>query len=161
MSHHEDSGSGDYRHDYGAARYHRHHHDHARHEHEHGREGRHPCPHVEARTSGSPQEVAGYLDELAGAIRAGGITIHSGERAVGLRLNGEVALDLRAAAGDGGISRLELSLSWHAPQPPAPPAPKLRISPLQAPEAGEGSGEGGQEQQQSEGAPTGQGEGSF
>lgn len=142
MSHHEDSGSGDYRHDHGAERHRRHHH----HGREHGREGQRPGPHVEARTSGSPQEVAGYLDELADAIRAGGVTIRSGERAVGLRLNGEVALDLRAAAGDGGTSRLDLSVSWHAPQPPAPPAPKLRISPLQAPEVGGGPDQGGQEQ---------------
>lgn len=151
MSHHEDSGSGDYRHDHGAERHHRHHqHGHAGHE-----QGRRPGPHVEAHTSGSPQEVAGYLDELADAIRAGGVTIRSGERAVGLRLNGEVALDLRAAGGDGGTSRLDFSLSWQAPHPSAPPAPKLRISPLQAPEPGSGPGEGGQDQQsQSEGAPT-------
>lgn len=152
MSRHEEPGSGGYGHDHGAERHHRrHHHDHGRHE--HAREGKLPGPHVEARTSGSPQEIAGYLGELADAIRAGGITIRSGERAVGLRLNGEVALDLRAASGDGGTSRLDLSLSWQAPQPPAPPAPKLRISSLQASEAGGGPAQDGQ-QQQSEGAST-------
>lgn len=159
MSHHADSGSGDYRHDHGAERHHRHHH-HGHADHEQGREGHRPGPHVEARTTGTPQEVAGYLDELAGAIRAGGITVRYGERAVGLRLNGEVALDLRAAGGNGGTSRLDLSLSWQAPQPPAPPAPKLRISPLQAPEPGSGPGEGGQEQP-SEGAATGSSEEQF
>lgn len=160
MSHHADSGSGDYRHDHGAERHHhRHHHGHAGHE--QGREGRHPGPHVEARTNGSPQEIAGYLDELADAIRAGGITIRSGERAVGLRLNGEVALDLRAAGGNGGTSQLDLSLSWQAPHPPAPPAPKLRISTLQAPEPASAPGEGGREQQPSEGAQAGSPEGQF
>lgn len=148
MSHHTNSGSGDERHDYGAQHQHRHHHHgHARHDHQ--REWHRPGPHVEARTSGSPQEIAGYLDELADAIRGGGVTIRTGERAVGLRLNGQVALDLRAAAGDGGTSRLDLSMSWHAPQPPAPPAPKLRISTLQAPESSGGpSGPSGGEQQQ-------------
>lgn len=146
MSHHADAGSGDDRRDHGAERHHHHHH-------HHGHEQRRPGPHLEAHASGSPQEIAGYLDDLANAIRAGGITIRSGERAVGLRLNGSLALDLRAAAGDGGTSQLNLSLNWKAPQPPkprTPPAPKLQISPLQTPEQGaqgepSGPGEGGQE----------------
>lgn len=145
MSHHSDAGSGDHRHEHNAERHHRHRHWH-RHEHEHNAEQRHPGPHVEARTSGSPQEIADYLEELAGAIRAGGVTIRAGERAVGLRLNGAVALDLRAAAGDGGGGRLDLSLSWQASRPPRPAAPRLRISPLQAPEPGNGPGESGHEQ---------------
>ena len=135
MSHHEDSGSGDERHDHGAERHHHHH------QHGHGHERQQGGPRLEAHASGSPQEIAGYLDDLANAIRAGGITMRYGERAVGLRLNGEVTLNLHAAAGDGGTSHLGLSLSWQAPQPPkppAPPAPKLRISPLQAPEPGGG-----------------------
>lgn len=143
MSHHSDGGSGDHRHEHNAERHHRHRHWH-RHEHEH--EQRHPGPHVEARTSGSPQEIAGYLEELAGAIRAGGITIRAGERAVGLRLNGAVALDLRAAAGDGGGGRLDLSLSWQAAKPSLPAAPRLRISSLQTAEPGNGPSESGHEQ---------------
>lgn len=150
MSHHTDAGSDDHRHDHGAERHHHHHHGRG-----HGHE-RHPGPRLEAHASGSPQEIAGYLDDLANAIRAGGIQMRFGERAVGLRLNGEVTLDLRAAGGNGGTSDVNLSLSWRAPQPPpppTPPAPKLSISPLQTPEPGSaaqpegqsGPGEMGQE----------------
>ncbi len=138
MSHHTDAGSGDHRHDHGAERHHHHHH-HQRRGHGHERQ---LGPRLEAHASGSPQEIASYLDDLASAIRTGGIQLRSGERAVGLRLDGEVTLDLRAEAGNGGTTRLNLSLSWQAPQPPplpTPTAPTLRISPLQTSEPGAGA----------------------
>lgn len=138
MSHHGDARSNGDRHEKGAERHHHHH----RHGHE-----RLTGPRLQAHITGSPHEIATYLEDLSNAIRAGGITMRFGERAVGLRLNGEITLDLRAAAGNGGTSDLNLSLSWHAPQPPTPPvppAPKLSISPLRAPEPGGGSQAGSQ-----------------
>lgn len=112
---------------------HHHHAHHAEHEHDreraarhHGGHGEHSGPHLEARVTGSPADVAGYLSALADALRTGGVTIRSGERAVGLRLNGDVRLGLQAAAGDGGTSHLALDLAWQAPQI-APPAPRLEI----------------------------------
>ena len=143
MSHHAETGSGADRDNHGADRHQHHHH----HRHGQGHE-RHIGPRLEAHASGSPQEIAGYLDDLANAIRAGGIQIRSGERAVGLRLNGEVTLDLRATAGNGGASDVNLSLSWRAPQPPpppTPPAPNLSITPLQTPEPGSGTQPDGEE----------------
>lgn len=92
----------------------------------HGEQGGHSSPHLEAQVAGSPEDVAGYLSALADALRTGGVTLRSGGRAVGLRLDGEVRLELRAAAGDGGTSHLALDLSWQAPQI-TPPAPRLEI----------------------------------
>lgn len=113
---------------------HSHHHHHAEHDRErdarrhgeHGEQGGHGGPYLEAQVMGSAEEVAGYLSALADALRTSGITIRSGGRAVGLRLDGEVRLELRAAAGDGGASHLALDLSWQAPQI-TPPTPRLEI----------------------------------
>ena len=87
-------------------------------------------------TRGSAATIAQYLDELAAALRGGGVSIRSGERAVGLRVDGDVTLELRAEAEASHDSRVSLRLSWQAPHATPPPAPKLEISALHPGESG-------------------------
>jgi amphi-Trp domain-containing protein len=88
-------------------------------------------------TRGSASTIAQYLDELAAALRAGGVSIRAGERAIGMRVDGNVMLELHAEAGASNGSRVSLRLSWQAPHATPPPAPKLEISALRpgAPDA--------------------------
>jgi amphi-Trp domain-containing protein len=135
-NHHSGGTSGEH-HEHGGAHQgyhgdHRHREEHAPRRHLWQHE-QHPFPRVEAHTAGSPQEIAGYLDELAAALRKGGVTVCADERTVGLRVGGDVTLTLWAAA-DGGTSQIDLSLNWQTPQPPRPPMSALSISAFQPPE---------------------------
>ncbi|MFI5274334.1 MAG: amphi-Trp domain-containing protein [Ktedonobacterales bacterium] len=134
------------------------------HEHEpHAHHSRHHDqargPHIEATAHGSASTIAQYLDELAAALRGGGVSIRSGERAVGLRVDGDVTIELRAEAGNGRDNRVSLRLSWQTPRaapPPPPPAPKLEISALRPGEPGVPPQPDGSDEQHS---GMGQGEG--
>jgi len=126
---------------------HSHEHEHT-HEHHSRRHEQARGPHIEAVTRGSSSTIAQYLDELAAALRAGGVSIRAGERAVGMRVEGDVMLELRAEAGAGHDSRVSLRLSWQAPHATPPPAPKLEISALRpaAPDTQPGQADGANEQ---------------
>ncbi|HUY75207.1 MAG TPA: amphi-Trp domain-containing protein [Ktedonobacterales bacterium] len=116
---------------------HEHGHGHESHAHHSRRHDQARGPHIEAVTHGSASTIAQYLDELAVALRGGGVSIRSGERAVGLRVDGDVMLELRAEAGACHDSRVSLRLSWQAPRAaPPPPTPELEISALRPGEPG-------------------------
>lgn len=141
MSHHHSHEHRHHHHHHGEEEYNGHHH----HRHHEGHEERHEGqryrgrhhhgeregggPRVETHLHGSAGDIAGYLEQLASALRGGGVQIRTDHRAVGLRLDDEVVLDLRAASGDEQMSQIVLAISWETP-PVAPPTPELHISTL-------------------------------
>lgn len=131
---------------------HTHHHAHHSRRHDQAR-----GPHIEAMTHGSVATIAQYLDELATALRAGGVSIRSGERAVGMRVDGDVMFELRAEAGAGNDSRVSLRLSWQSQRAAPPPAPQLEISALRPGEPGAQPPNGMDEQHSGMGQGEGQG----
>ena len=69
---------------------------------------------LRARAALGIGQAADYVEVLARALRAGGITIRSGAQTVALRAAEEVELDLRAAE-DGEHSTVRLELRWRTP----------------------------------------------
>lgn len=71
---------------------------------------------VRARTTLGNAQAAGYVDVLAQALRAGGVTVRNGGGLVALRARERVAFELEA--GDEGThSVVRLTLRWETPVP--------------------------------------------
>lgn len=92
---------------------------------------------VRARASLGIAQAAGYLEVLAQALRAGGVTVRSGGELVALRAGEQAELDL-VAGEEGRYSVVRLELRWETPVPEA----RLEIVPgVEQPDAsGAGSG---------------------
>lgn len=87
---------------------------------------------IRARTALEVGEAAAYLETLAQALRAGGVTVRKGSELAALRV-GERA-ELRLEAGEEGAqSVLRLELRWETPQPEE----RLEITPGVASASGE------------------------
>ncbi|HWE63260.1 MAG TPA: amphi-Trp domain-containing protein [Chloroflexota bacterium] len=104
--------------------------------HHHHRE-RAPRETVRARALMEMEQAAQYLEVLAQALRAGGVTIRSGGELVALRTGERAELELEAGA-KGGRSVVRLELRWEIPVPEA----RLEIVPMAEPPLDEGSGRG-------------------
>ncbi|MDQ2828931.1 MAG: amphi-Trp domain-containing protein [Chloroflexota bacterium] len=73
-------------------------------------------PAVRARASLGIEQAAGYMETLAQALRAGGVTVRSGGELVALRAAERVALELEAGE-EGAHSVMRLDLRWETPVP--------------------------------------------
>ncbi len=73
-------------------------------------------PTVRARTVLGITQAAGYVEVLAQALRAGGVTVRSGGELVALRVGERVELELEAGE-DGPHSVVRLTLRWDTPVP--------------------------------------------
>ncbi len=76
---------------------------------EHGRS-------VRARASAEVEQAAAYVEALAQALRAGGVTIRSGAGLVALRMGDRIDLELEAGE-EGRNSVVRLALQWETPVP--------------------------------------------
>lgn len=85
------------------------------HHHGHRERGEHGRT-VRARTSQETAQAASYLEALAQALRAGGVTIRSGAGLVALRTGDRVDLELEAGE-EGRHSVVRLALRWETPVP--------------------------------------------
>ncbi len=96
-------------------------------------------PLVRARASLGIEQAAGYVETLAQAVRAGGVTVRSGGELVALRAAERVTLELEAGEeGTHSVARLELR--WETPVPEE----RLDIVPgLEQPAASGSAAEGG------------------
>lgn len=74
---------------------------------------------IRARTAQEVGEVAGYLETLAQALRAGGVTIRRGQEMASLRVGEQVQMKLEAGE-EGGESVLKLELRWETPEAEEP-----------------------------------------
>ncbi len=94
---------------------------------------------VRARASLEIAQAAGYVETLAQALRAGGVTVRSGGELVALRAAERVTLELEAGEeGTHSVARLELR--WETPVPEE----RLDIVPgLEQPTASGPAAEGG------------------
>ncbi|WP_216324226.1 amphi-Trp domain-containing protein [Deinococcus aestuarii] len=107
---------------------------------------------VRARATLEVGEAATYLETLAQALHAGGVTIRRGQELAALRV-GERA-ELRLEAGEeGDQSVLKLDLRWETPQPEE----RLEITPGVESTSGGQSTQGRQGEAASPGGQTGQG----
>ncbi len=73
-------------------------------------------PAVRAHASLGIEQAAGYMETLAQALRAGGVTVRSGGELVALRAAERVALELEVGE-DGTHSVVRLDLRWETPVP--------------------------------------------
>jgi len=73
-------------------------------------------PAVRAHASLGIEQAAGYMETLAQALRAGGVTVRSGGELVALRAAERVALELEAGE-EGTHSVVRLALRWETPVP--------------------------------------------
>lgn len=71
---------------------------------------------LRARASIEPEQAAAYLETLAHALRAGGVTIRSAARSVALRMGDRIELELEAGE-EGRHSAVHLALRWQTPVP--------------------------------------------
>lgn len=71
---------------------------------------------VRARTALGIAQAAGYVETLAHALRAGGVTVRSGGELVALRAGERVELELEAGE-EGTHSVVRLTLRWDTPVP--------------------------------------------
>jgi len=71
---------------------------------------------VRARASLGIEQAAAYVETLAQALRAGGVTVRSGGELVALRAAERVALELEAGE-EGTHSVVRLTLRWETPVP--------------------------------------------
>ena len=96
-------------------------------------------PAAHARASLGIEQAAGYVETLAQALRAGGVTIRSGGELVALRAAERVTLELEAGEeGTHSVARLELR--WETPVPEE----RLDIAPgLEQPAASDPDAESG------------------
>jgi len=96
-------------------------------------------PVVHARASLEIAQAAGYVETLAQALRAGGVTVRSGGELVALRAAERVTLELEAGE-EGTHSVAHLELRWETPVPEE----RLDIVPgLEQPTASGPTAEGG------------------
>ncbi len=103
---------------------------------------------VRARASSEVEQAAAYVDALAQALRAGGVTIRSGAGLVALRTGDRIDLELEAGE-EGRQSVVRLALRWETPVPEE----RLDITPgvseqpvaaaPESPPAGQGAGSAG------------------
>ncbi len=109
---------------------------------------------VRSRTSQETGQAASYMEMLAQALRAGGVTVRSGARLVALRTADRLDLELEAGE-EGRYSVVRLLLRWETPTPeerlditpgvPDQPAAAAADSATSAPgqEGGAAGGSGG------------------
>lgn len=71
---------------------------------------------VRARASMETEQAASYMETLAQALRAGGVTIRSGAGLVALRTSDRIELELEAGE-EGRHSAVRLVLRWETPVP--------------------------------------------
>lgn len=71
---------------------------------------------IQARALTEIGQAASYLETLAQALRAGGVTIRSGAGLVALRTSDKIELELEAGE-EGRHSILHLALRWETPMP--------------------------------------------
>ncbi len=71
---------------------------------------------VRARASVEAEQAASYVETLAHALRAGGVTIRSGAGLVALRMGDRIELELEAGEEDRE-SIVRLALRWETPVP--------------------------------------------
>jgi len=71
---------------------------------------------VRAHTALGIVQAAGYVEVLAQALRAGGVTVRSGGELVALRAGERVELELEAGE-EGPHSVVRLTLRWETPVP--------------------------------------------
>ncbi len=71
---------------------------------------------VRARASIEVEQAADYIETLAKALRAGGVTIRSGTRLVALRTGDRIDLDLEAGE-EGRQTVVRCALRWETPVP--------------------------------------------
>lgn len=90
----------------------------------------------QAITSG---QAADYLEALAEALRAGGVTLRAGDRALGMRLGAGVSMKLRAGNRPGHGTRISLRLAWGASKGGRPSTP-IDIRPMALAEPAGGGG---------------------
>ena len=90
---------------------------------------------VRARASLETEQAASYLESLAQALRAGGVTVRSGAGLVALRVGTRVELELEAGE-EGRQGVVHLALRWETPTPEG----RLEIVPGVVPPAEAGAG---------------------
>ncbi len=73
-------------------------------------------PAVHAHTVLGIEQAAGYVETLAQALRAGGVTVRSGGELVALRAAERIALELEARE-ERAHSVVRLELRWETPVP--------------------------------------------
>jgi amphi-Trp domain-containing protein len=71
---------------------------------------------VRARTSLGIAQAADYVEVLAHALRAGGVTVRSGGELVALQAGERVELEVQAGE-EGTHSVVRLTLRWETPMP--------------------------------------------
>ena len=71
---------------------------------------------VRARASMEIEQAAAYVESLARALRAGGVTVRSGSELVALRVGERAELELEAGE-EGRHSVVRLELRWETPVP--------------------------------------------
>jgi amphi-Trp domain-containing protein len=85
--------------------------------HEHGAgSGHRPVRTVRSRACLEVEQAAGYLESLAEALRAGGVTIRSGTSLAALSVGNSVELKLEAGE-EARHSVVHLELRWETPVP--------------------------------------------
>lgn len=71
---------------------------------------------LRSRASIEIEQAAAYMETLAKALRAGGVTIRSAARSVVLRIGDRIELELEAGE-EGRHSVVHLTLRWETPVP--------------------------------------------
>jgi amphi-Trp domain-containing protein len=82
----------------------------------HGRSHRELGRTVRARASMEVEQAADYIETLAKALRAGGVTVRSGTGLVALRTGDRINLDLEAGE-EGRQTVVRCGLRWETPVP--------------------------------------------